>query len=89
MSDDLRIEGRLHVNGEAGQASNTGGGGGGSIYINTHHLDGTGSIETTGGNGKGLCFSHFIGFLYVCSQPLTKGSNFRFVLTEKHCGMTN
>ena len=50
ISNELRVEGRLHANGEPGR-SNSGGGAGGSIYINVGHLDGGGSIEVTGGTG--------------------------------------
>ena len=51
MTDELRVEGRLHSNGETGSDSKAGGGAGGSIYVDVFHLDGTGSIEATGGNG--------------------------------------
>ena len=49
--DEVRVEGRLHSNGEAGAGSSAGGGAGGSIQIRVGHLDGAGSIETVGGNG--------------------------------------
>lgn len=49
--DELRVEGRLHSNGEEGGDSKAGGGAGGSVYIDVNHLDGTGSIEATGGAG--------------------------------------
>ena len=51
VSEELRIEGRLHANGEQGGNNNAGGGAGGSVYISTRHLDGTGSIEASGGDG--------------------------------------
>ncbi|KAL4226615.1 hypothetical protein ACF0H5_014598 [Mactra antiquata] len=51
IEDELRVEGRLHSNGETGGNSKAGGGAGGSIYIEVYHLDGTGSIEVTGGSG--------------------------------------
>jgi len=50
IEDELRVEGRLHSNGETG-GTKAGGGAGGSIYIAVNHLDGTGKIETTGGAG--------------------------------------
>ncbi|XP_060557569.1 uncharacterized protein LOC132717977, partial [Ruditapes philippinarum] len=51
IKDELRVEGRLHSNGEKGGDSKAGGGAGGSLYISANHLDGTGSIEVTGGAG--------------------------------------
>ena len=51
VQDTLRVEGRLHANGEPGQRS-SGGGAGGSMLMYVGHLDGSGSIEVTGGNGK-------------------------------------
>ena len=53
IEDELRVEGRLHSNGETG-GTKAGGGAGGSIYIAVNHLDGTGKIETTGGAGMWL-----------------------------------
>jgi len=50
--DELRVEGRLHSNGETGTNSQSGGGAGGSLYLSVNHLDGQGSIETTGGDGQ-------------------------------------
>jgi len=50
--DELRVEGRLHSNGETGPSSQSGGGAGGSLYLSVNHLDGTGSIEATGGDGQ-------------------------------------
>lgn len=52
IEDELRVEGRLHSNGEKGGNSKAGGGAGGSIYLSVNHLDGTGKIEATGGNGN-------------------------------------
>ena len=52
VQDTLRVEGRLHANGEPGQRSSGGGGAGGSMLMYIGHLDGSGSIEVTGGNGK-------------------------------------
>jgi hypothetical protein len=52
VSNILRVEGRLHANGEAGQGQTGGGGAGGSIWMNVKHLDGEGSIEVTGGRGQ-------------------------------------
>lgn len=52
VSDVLRVEGRLHANGEAGQGQTGGGGAGGSIWMNVKHLDGQGSIEIMGGRGQ-------------------------------------
>ena len=50
INDTLRVEGRLHTNGEAG-SSGAGGGAGGSLLIYAFHLDGSGSIESNGGDG--------------------------------------
>lgn len=44
----LRVEGTIASNGE----SKLSGGAGGSIRIDTHHLDGDGVIETSGGDGS-------------------------------------
>lgn len=52
VSDVLRVEGRLHANGEEGQGQSGGGGAGGSIWMNIKRLEGEGSIEVTGGRGK-------------------------------------
>lgn len=52
VSDVLRVEGRLHANGEGGQGQSGGGGAGGSIWMNIKRLEGEGSIEVTGGRGK-------------------------------------
>lgn len=52
VSNMLRLEGRLKVNGEKG-SSNGGGGTGGSVLIQTNHFDGEGSIEVNGGDGIG------------------------------------
>lgn len=67
ISDELRVEGRLHSNGEPGGGSRGGAGAGGSIYVVVGHLDGAGSIETVGGAGKinvleilNLFFIHFL-----------------------------
>ena len=46
--DKLRVEGTIAANGEAKHS----GGAGGSILINTYHLDGDGSIEANGGDGS-------------------------------------
>lgn len=51
ISDELRVEGRLHSNGERGGGTTGGAGAGGSIYVVVGHLDGAGSIETFGGPG--------------------------------------
>lgn len=59
VEDELRVEGRLHSNGETGGDSKAGGGAGGSLYISVNHLDGTGTIEVTGGAGNNfliMCF---------------------------------
>ncbi len=53
VQDTLRVEGRLHANGEPGKGS-SGGGSGGSILMFVGHVDGGGSIETSGGNGKSM-----------------------------------
>ncbi|XP_071498055.1 uncharacterized protein [Diadema antillarum] len=50
VNDTLRVEGRLHANGEDGQAG-SGGGAGGSLLLDVFHLDGSGSIEARGGDG--------------------------------------
>jgi hypothetical protein len=50
--DELRVEGRLHSNGEIGRGTTGGAGAGGSIYVVVGHLDGAGSFETFGGSGK-------------------------------------
>lgn len=52
ISDELRVEGRLHANGESGGGWTGGGGSGGSILVYVSHLDGEGSIEATGGRGE-------------------------------------
>jgi len=52
LSEKLIIDGQLSANGENGNAdhySSSGAGSGGSIYINTHILEGSGSITTNGG----------------------------------------
>ena len=49
----MRIEGRLHANGEGGSGGVGGGGAGGSIQAHVHHMDGEGSLEVTGGRGDG------------------------------------
>lgn len=51
IQETLRVEGRLHANGEGGHGQTGGGGAGGSIYLKVKHLDGSGSIEATGGRG--------------------------------------
>jgi len=51
ISDELRLDGRLHANGEGGSYGYGGGGAGGSIYINVGHLDGSGQLEVIGGKG--------------------------------------
>ena len=51
VNDTLRVEGRLHANGEDGYGR-SGGGAGGSLLIDAFHLDGSGSIEVTGGSGE-------------------------------------
>ena len=48
----MRIEGRLHSNGEPGEGSTGGGGAGGSILAYVVNFDGEGSIEATGGGGE-------------------------------------
>ena len=52
MTETLRVEGRLHASGEAGQGSTGGGGAGGSILAYVHNFDGEGEIAVTGGKGK-------------------------------------
>ena len=49
----LRLEGRVHANGEsaAGSSIRGGGGAGGSIAINALNFDGEGSVEVNGGKG--------------------------------------
>lgn len=65
IQDELRVEGRLHSNGEMGSDSKAGGGAGGSLYISVNHLDGTGSIEATGGAGKIYdMYTPTVGWLY-------------------------
>ena len=49
IEDELRVEGALHSNGEAGRDSIAGGGAGGAILIFVNHLDGEGTIEAIGG----------------------------------------
>ena len=58
IKDELRVEGRLHSNGEKGGDSKAGGGAGGSLYISANHLDGTGSIEVVGGPGQYSCLNY-------------------------------
>ena len=45
----LRVEGTIESDGESKQS----GGAGGSILINTYHLDGDGTIQANGGTGSG------------------------------------
>ena len=52
IDETMRIEGRLHANGESGVGTTGGGGAGGSILVNTHNFDGEGSIEAVGGRGE-------------------------------------
>ncbi len=52
VAETMRVEGRLHANGEAGRGTIGGGGAGGSILAYTHNFDGEGSIEATGGRGE-------------------------------------
>ena len=49
ISDELRVEGKLHANGEDGGDNEAGGGAGGAILIYVNHLDGLGWIEANGG----------------------------------------
>lgn len=66
ITDVLRVEGRLHANGEAGQGETGGGGAGGSIQMIVQHLDGEGSIEVTGGRGKWVFTSEcMLSLLYI------------------------
>ena len=46
--DKLRVEGSVSANGESRHS----GGAGGSIFIDTYHLDGDGYIEANGGDGS-------------------------------------
>ncbi|XP_076091132.1 uncharacterized protein LOC143063055 [Mytilus galloprovincialis] len=59
ISDELRVEGRLHSNGETGGGTTGGAGAGGSIYVVVGHLDGAGSIETFGGAGMEQLTRHY------------------------------
>jgi len=55
VSEKLALDGQLSANGENGSAhhySNSGGGSGGSIYIITHILEGSGFITVNGGQGN-------------------------------------
>ena len=52
VTETLRVEGRLHASGEAGQGDTGGGGAGGSILAYVHNFDGEGEIAVTGGKGK-------------------------------------
>ena len=58
IRDDLRVEGRLHANGENSHGV-TGAGSGGSILAYVGHLDGAGSIESNGGEGRKVFFLDF------------------------------
>ena len=58
--ETMRIEGRLHSNGESGQGNTGGGGAGGSILAYVTNFDGEGSIEATGGRGRLLLELHFL-----------------------------
>ncbi|XP_070535280.1 uncharacterized protein [Ptychodera flava] len=52
VHDTLRVEGRLHANGEDGRHDSDGSGGGGaggSIMAHVGHLDGSGTVEVNGG----------------------------------------
>ena len=49
VSNVLRLEGRIHANGE--RPSDGGGGAGGSIVIRALNFDGEGSVEVNGGTG--------------------------------------
>ena len=54
VNDTLQIDGKLSVDGAAGQVANTGGGGGGSLTFNAKVLSGTGIISANGGAGLAL-----------------------------------
>jgi hypothetical protein len=56
----VRVEGRIHVNGQAATLRFAGGGAGGSLWIITPELSGDGTLEANGGNGWGSP-SQFIG----------------------------
>ena len=46
LSEELKVDGVLSANGQgASQSSYSGGGSGGSIYVNTYHFDGMGQIQ--------------------------------------------
>jgi hypothetical protein len=50
----LRVDGKISANGLSTNLSNSGGGSGGGIYINTSALNGAGIISANGGAGNGL-----------------------------------
>ncbi|WAR26297.1 TENX-like protein [Mya arenaria] len=49
----LKVDGVLQVNGASGNGTNTGGGSGGTIVVETPQFTGTGLIEANGGDGDG------------------------------------
>ena len=56
VGETMRVEGRLHANGETGSGSG-GGGAGGAILAYIKHLDGEGSLEVVGGRGRYIQYS--------------------------------
>lgn len=51
ISQVLQVEGVIECNGQDGSSTNSPGGSGGFILVNTRDLEGSGSIEVIGGNG--------------------------------------
>lgn len=47
----LQIDGTISCNGDNGQQSRSGGGSGGSIWIDTSLMKGYGTVQANGGNG--------------------------------------
>ncbi|KAL8620487.1 hypothetical protein ACOMHN_056879 [Nucella lapillus] len=51
VSEEMKIDGTLSVNGGRGKGG-SGGGSGGSLYFTTQHFDGFGQIQARGGDGR-------------------------------------
>ena len=51
VADRLTIDGTLSANGGAWRSSGAGGGSGGSVFVRTLYVDGSGVVEAAGGAG--------------------------------------
>ena len=51
VSGKLKVDGTISANGAAGQQSYSGGGSGGSVWIETNLLQGYGRVQVNGGDG--------------------------------------